>query len=122
MSGGSRRGANKTFSLHDSAVVEVDTEIILEGTDLGNPHCFAGVQFFSDADGETPVVPSAGEVVIKIKTINNTPNFEPIPVGVIDASDPSTLSWAANTTAVKATPTDVTGATHYRLVVSCNEY
>lgn len=120
MSGG-RRGTNKTFTLIESDIVTVGTSIELGKIDVSKPHCFAGVQFFTDATGDTPAVPTAGSVSIEVQTLNNFPRFE-FPSGFqISAFTPTTVSWAANTLKVKATPTQIDIATHYRLVVTCNE-
>lgn len=118
---GARRGTNKTFSLAISDISPVGNVIDLPGIDASKPHCFLGVQFFADASGSAPAVPTVGSVVIEVKTINTTPLFEPVPGGTINASAPTTISWAANTIRVRATPSGVDVATHYRLVVTCNE-
>lgn len=116
-----RRGPNRIFSVIESDVTPVASPIVLTGVDTVRPHCFAGVQFFADAQGTIPAVPGAGTVAVTVQTINTAPVSEIIPDNVIDATAPTTLSWAANTQQVTATPTGITVATHYRLVVSCNE-
>ena len=121
MTGGARRGANEAVKFVESAVVSVGTVINLSGLDITRLHCFAGVQFFSDAEGTIPVIPSAGTVGIEIQTINTAPVFELAVDHTIVASVPTTLTWAANTQAVRATPIGVIGATHYKLVVTLNE-
>lgn len=121
MAPGSRRGTNKIVSFSESAVVAVDITIILGDLDTVRPHCFAGVQFFSDPEGLVPVVPSTGSLLLEVQTVNSTPVFEAVPSNIIDASAPSTLSWAANTKAVRITPSGVVGAVYYKLVVTCNE-
>jgi hypothetical protein len=121
MAGGARRGANKTVAFIESAVFAVGSIITLGELDITKPHCFAGVQFFSDAAGTIPVVPSAGTVLIEIQTVNTAPVFEPPLNNLITASAPSTVTWAANTQSVRATPAGVTGTVYYKLVVTCNE-
>ena len=121
MAGGARRGANTSITFVESAVVTVGTVITLNELDITRLHCFAGVQFFSDAEGTIPVIPSAGTVQIEIQTINTAPVFELAFDHLIVASAPTTVTWAANTQAIKATPIGVTGATHYKLVVTLNE-
>ncbi|MEE8113954.1 MAG: hypothetical protein V3T23_06330 [Nitrososphaerales archaeon] len=103
-----------------SDIVTVATTITLDGIDVIKPHCFAGVQFFTDGTGGTPATPGAGTVTITVKTINSTPIFEAVPSNVIDATDIGTVSFASNTTSVRALPAGVTTATHYRMVVTCN--
>ena len=119
--GGARRGTNKTMSFSESLVFTVGTTITLEDLDVIKPHCFAGVQFFSDSDGLVPVTPSAGHMDISVQTVNSTPVFEPIRTSRIEASTPTTLSWAANTKGVRAIPSGVVGASYYKLIVTCNE-
>lgn len=121
MSGGARRGPNEILSFKESPVVTVSTEIILSSLDSVKPHCFLGVKFFSDAGGTTPAVPGAGTVTITIQTINSEPLFELPPDNLIDLTNQTTISWASNTKAVKAVPSGVTVATHYKVVVTCNE-
>lgn len=118
---GSRRGTNNFFTVHKSAIVTVGTEIDLGPVDVGRPHCFAGVQFFADAGGAIPAISTSGTVELQIQTFNNAPWFESPPENIIDAFNPTTISWSANTIRVKATPDSINVATHYRLVVTCNE-
>ncbi len=121
MAGGARRGTNKTFSLFTSDIVAIGTEIILDGIDTSKPHCFVGAQFFADDQGAITAIPLAGSVVVKMQTLNTAPAYEDPPGGTIYPATPVTLSWAANTTKVKATPTGIDVATHWRLIVTCNE-
>lgn len=118
---GGRRGPNKIFSLVESDVTSIGTTIILDDLDLTRPHCFAGVQFFLDAAGLMPAVPTAGSVVVTAQTINSQPVYETVPGGVITASDPTTATWSGNTKAVKAIPSGVDVATHYKLILTFNE-
>jgi len=111
---------NKGFTLLESDIELVATTITLAAPDAKQTHCFAGVSFYSDASG-TPVVPSSGTVDITIETVNNEDTFEAVPAGTIQAATPLTVSWAANTKRVRATPNAVAGATHYRLRVTCNQ-
>ncbi len=109
------------FVLIISPIVTVATPMDLEALHTGKPHCFIGVQFFNDALGVTPATPTAGTVVVTIRTINTTPNFEAPPSPTIDATAPKTVTWAANTLSALTTPSGIVGATHYRSVVTCNE-
>ena len=111
---------NKTFTLIESDITAVANPIDLGRIDSNQPHCFVGVQFFADALGTTPATPGAGTVTITVRAINTSPLFEVIPDNVIDATDPDTKSWAANTDRVLATPSGITVAAFYRLMVTCN--
>lgn len=116
-----RRGPNKILTVIYSGVIAIGDAIILDGIDNVKPHCFVGVQFFGDSLGATEAIPTMGTVDIKIQTLNTAPRYEDPPLPQILAVDPTTISWAANTLKVKATPTGIDVATHYRLVVTCNE-
>lgn len=116
-----RRAGHSGYVVLTSAIVTVATAITLDEIEPGKPHCFIGAQFFSDSGGAAPATPGAGTVVITIKTVNTDPVFETIPTASIDATTPTSLSWAANTLAVKATPSGITTATHWRIVVTVNE-
>ena len=109
------------FTFLESDIVPVGDQIISDAPDATQPHCFAGVQFFDDAAGKVPAVPSSGTVTIAIETVNTQPIFEAVPANIIDVAAPLTVSWAANTKRVRATPDSIAGATHYRLVVTANK-
>jgi hypothetical protein len=116
----SRRGPNKTISIHESDVTAVGSGVIVEGIDMGRPHCFLGVQFFDSEDADTPAVPTTGTISIKIKTYNSNV-WELFAEGNFSAANPATISWAANTIAVWITPSSIDVATHYKAIVTCNE-
>ncbi len=111
---------NGPFTLYESSVIAIDSVVTLENLDTTKPHCFIGVQFFSDSDGLIPAVPTIGTVFIQVKTLN-TQVFEDPPANIIEASAITTVSWAANTVSVRATPSGVDVATYYKVVVTCNE-
>ncbi len=116
-----RRGPNQLVRAIESPIAAIAAVITISGMDITRPHCFVGVRFFADSGGAAEAVPTAGTVTISVQTMNTSPRFELIPISVIQALTPETLSWAANTLQVRATPSDVTVATHYRIVVTCNE-
>lgn len=111
--------AQPSFELRESSIVAVAATINLPIKD-DFAHNFVGVQFFADAAGLTPVTPGAGTVTITVETINNLSVFEAPPDNVIDATAPVTVTWDANTRQVKAVPTGITTATHYKLVWTGN--
>ncbi len=121
MSDGARRGANKTITFAESALTAVGDVIIISDLDITRPHCFAGVQFFDDAEGLIPAVPSDGTVLIEVQTVNTTPVFESVVDNLISVVEPTTVTWSANTQVVRATPSLITNAAFYKLVVTCNE-
>ncbi len=121
MPGGARRGANKTYSVLQSDITPIDDIIDLGDIVVGLPHCFGGVQFFIDDTGTTEALPTTGTVTLTAQTLNTAPRFDEPQANIIIAAEPHTISWEANTIRVKATPLGVDVATHYRLVVTCNE-
>lgn len=112
---------NVDYTQIESEVVTIGTTILLDSIDAVKPHCFAGVQFFSDSEGLSSATPTAGTVQISINTVNTAPVFELPPVSIIDATSPSTINWSANTQRVAATPSAIVGAAFYRLVVTTNK-
>ncbi len=105
----------------ESPLTPVGDVITLTDLDMTRPHCFAGVQFFDDVEGLIPAVTSDGTVLIEIQTINSTPVYEDVVDGLILAAEPTTVTWSANTQTVRATPSLITNAAFYKLVVTCNE-
>ena len=112
-----KRGYRKSVS--DVEVV-ADT-IVLEGLSPDMPHCFVGIQFFSDAGGTTPATPGAGTVTVTVETVNSEGISEAVPDNVIDATAITTVSWDANTKSITLVPAGVTTATHWRATWTGNE-
>ena len=114
---------NEKFTQIESTITPIGETIILDSIDANRTHCFCGVQFFSDIAGEIPATPEEGFVKIDVQTLNTHPVWEAVPDNIIDGADPSTIGWDANTRTVRAIPDNISsivGATHYKLVVTCN--
>ncbi|AAT69547.1 gp71 [Alphaproteobacteria phage PhiJL001] len=118
---GARRGPNQGIDFFQSAIVAVTETLTIDGISPVKPHCFLGVEFFADAAGATPATPSAGTLAVDVRTFNNPQHYEAVPSNSIDATAPTTVSWAANTTSARVTPSGIVGAAYYRATVSCNE-
>lgn len=111
-----------------SPVVPV-TEVLEVETLTRGAHNFIGLQFFSDPPqhNEAPTPDSrvgpesrTGTATVTVMTVVNDA-YEPLggsADGVIDIAAPVTLSVDAPLQRVKVEPADVTGATHYALVLS----
>ncbi len=101
---------------------EVGPADLIEVTGLPSdfPHNFLSAQFF-DAAGDQ-IVPTAGTILLEIETVSGSPNFELMVDGVVDATNPATLTWAANTHSLRATPTGLVagGVTSWRIVATFN--
>lgn len=110
----------KGFVVVTSDIAAVNSAIILTAIDAKRTHCQIGVQFFANAAGTVVATPALGTMTVEIETLNTTPVREALG-STISASAPTTLSWIANTIKVKVTPSGVDVATHYRIVVTCNE-
>lgn len=117
----STRQESPGFNSYTSDVVVVADTINIEGLQASYPHCFVGVQFFADAAGAASATPGAGTVAVTVETLNSVGIFEAVPDNTIDATAPHTVSWDANTTKVRLTPTGLTTATHWRAVVTINK-
>lgn len=113
-----RRGGNNLVSVYESEITAIADPVTLTGLDMSRTHVFAGIQFFADELGTTPAVPTNGSVIIEASDFNTQRFYKK---GVIDAETPDSIQWNANALSVRATPAGVTVATHYKLVVTCNE-
>lgn len=85
-------------------------------------HSFAGVEFYSDSDGDTVVTATLGTIVYTITSPVQPNNaLIPFPTNSVDAADNDVVSWGANTLNVRAVITGITGSpTHARLRASGN--
>lgn len=85
-------------------------------------HSFAGIEYFSDAGGATPVVPTAGTETYTLTTTVKPSSQQAFSGSVINSADEDQVSWAANVTSVRCVLAAVAGngATHVRLIVSGN--
>lgn len=108
------------FQQLESVIVAVGDTIDMTGLRVDLAHCFVGVQFFADADGEATAVPGAGTVTVTVESINNPGLLEDVPDNVIGAPTPTTVSWAANTKAIRLVPSGITTATHYKAIFTGN--
>jgi len=88
-----------------------------------NPHSFAGVVYYANASGDTPLDPSGlgGTATITIRTTNQPHGFQATVDNVLMANAFSQTSWDGNATEVKAVFAAITGATHARLIVTSNK-
>ena len=116
----SRQGTNKLVTIHESAVTPVDTGVEMTGIDMSRPHCFLGIKFYTDAAGTDRICSGTGNFDIEVKTYN-TEEYEPFVGNTISVLSPTTVSWAANTLAVRITPEGVVGPAYYKGVLTCNE-
>lgn len=82
-------------------------------------HCFIGVDYFSDELLTTSATPTAGTITFTVQTVNSD-QFVPITNGTLNADTPEIKSFAANPRVVRATPTGIVGATHYKVTVTAN--
>jgi len=109
-----------TYHRYSSAITAVGSVALIEDINPSLLVHFIGVEWFSDAAGITPAVPTAGEVDVEAFD-DTTRQWTPAQRDPIDATHLAhKSSYSANITAMRATPTAVTVATHYRLVVSSN--
>ena len=103
------------FEPKQSEVIPVATGSIDLNIDISRVHHFAGVVFYNDANGVTPVQPSAGTSTFPVKLTVQSHAFQTIPANVINANIVSQVNWAGNTKTVRVVFAGIVGATHARL-------
>lgn len=106
----------KYSSVNRSPITELGKEIELP-VDSTNPHYFVGIRYLNAG---IQVKPTGGTVTLyRMPQTSNT--YQKSPIGILAAQSPeSELSWYGNTKKVKASPSGVTGATAYQVVVVSN--
>lgn len=108
------------FEPRQSSVIAVAAGQIDLAIDNSRPHNFAGVVFFNDASGVTPVQPSAGTITYTVQLVVQPHAFQAPPDNVINANTVDQVDWAGNTEIVRATFAGIVGATHARLIWAGN--
>lgn len=111
------------FEAKQTIVNEIIGGALVLDLDIDNSrvHNFAGVVFYSDADGTTEVQPSAGTATFVVRLVVQPQAFQAVPNNVLsDLTVPCQVDWAGNTHTVRVTLADVAGATHCRLIVAGN--
>lgn len=103
----------------ESAEVTLTTtvEITLSGDFSALTHVFLGVQMFN-VSGD-PIIDSAGSFAITIQT-ENTLWYESPPTSSINATAPTTISWAGNTAKIKVAPTGLVDTVTWKVVATAN--
>lgn len=100
-----------------SAIVLGDTLVLQNPISAGMSHVFIGVQMFNSSGAL--IIDSAGTFTITVKTVN-TEQYEAVSGGVIDATDPSTVSVAANISEIKVVPAALSDTVTYKVIVTGN--
>ena len=101
---------------YNTAVEPVANVVTLEDIASDNPHNYASVQFY-DVNGDR-VTPTDGTVVLEIYSqVSGVWEYiqGQASSSTIQAATAETLSWAAPTWQVRATPSGITGAVSYRV-------
>lgn len=96
-----------------AANIEIDV-------DPATRHWFAGVLYYSDADGTALVTPTTGTVVIKAKSVVQPQGFQVLTNGNLNAALVNQADWSDNTIQARAEIAGVDVATHVRFIVSGN--
>ena len=86
--------------------------------DPSKPHGFAGIVYFNDTMGITPVTPSGGTATITIKTVVQPHGFQDANNNSLMANTITQADWSAAVTEVKATFVGIMGVTHAKMIVS----
>jgi len=105
----------------EGGIVAVTDGVQLEiELDPSYRHSFAGVEFYSDAEGTTPVTPSGGTVTFELKTPLQPNAFQSFTLNAISAASADQVNWGTNALAVRATLSSVVGAAYARLRATMN--
>ena len=84
------------------------------------PHCFVCVQQFGAGGDDDPVLGGgSSRYAISVRTLA-AEVFEELPESPVRGNDPESLNFAANISAIRVVPTNVTGVTTFRLVLTAN--
>jgi hypothetical protein len=108
--------------ISDRTVLGATVELDLTDDDFGSlTHCFLSVRMYDDADpaAATQIVDSAGTFTLSIQTVN-AGVYESPAVAVIDATAPTTLSWAGNTLKIKIVPDSLSDTVVYEVIATAN--
>ncbi len=111
---------NKWFEIVTSfpALPGSDTIELENPVSFNLPHCFVCVQQFDG--GGLPVLGGASSrYAISIRTLAANV-FEELPESPVRGNDPRSFNFAANFNAIRAVPTNVTGVTTFRLILTAN--
>lgn len=104
--------------LFRSVLVPVGDTIVMGASgelDQGKPVCSLGVEFFSDAEGTTPAVATAGSIAIEVRTIVNPQHPDALDAGnTIDCTAPDTKHFFGAPDKVTLTPSGVAGPLFWR--------
>ncbi len=83
-------------------------------------HHFVGVEFFSDAEGDTPVTPSGGTYLIEVETKELSGVYQAPGSNSITAATPESVTFAGNPLSIRFTPSTITGAAYFSIKLSSN--
>lgn len=108
-----RRVESEEVVLGDTVVLDLSTD----GDFSALTHVFLGVQMFNS--GGARIVDSAGTFTITIETLNTRWPESP-PTDVIDATAPTTISWAANTYKITVVPDSLSDTVTYKVVATAD--
>lgn len=110
---------NRPLEVARSAVTAVATPVTVE-VPADFRHHQIGIQFFDDAAGGQAnlVTPGAGTVAIVSQTVANEGVDEAHASSPMAGTAPVTLDLTGHIKKVTATPSGITTATHYQLVVT----
>lgn len=114
---------DRGYKVYESVVVALSAgaATITLDVDPADRHWFAGIVYYSDAEGDTVVLNNTtGTALIKIKNATQPQGFQDPQNNSLDATLIIETDWSGNTLQVKADIASVDVATHARLIVSGN--
>lgn len=114
-------GHKNTLMQAESAVAgkAVTIEIELDGDFAAMSHVFLGVQMFDEADPTDAdlILDSTGTFAVTVQTVQ-TKSYEAPTVATIDATAPTTISWAGSTFKIKVVPSSLTDTVSWKVVAT----
>jgi len=108
--------AKLRYSRQISEVLALSAGPLELAIDPSYVHNFAGLLFFNDAEGATPVQPSAGSATFTVALSVQPHVFQAVPDNALDVSVSDQVDWAGNTDRIMVTHADVVGATYWQLI------
>jgi hypothetical protein len=110
---------SESYSTAITALTGGAVTLEISGVDVDKRHCYAAVDYYSDAAG-TPATPGAGTETYTYKT-SVQPNAEQSAGAALNSADQVQISWTTPTTYAKCVLAGVTVATHVRLRLIASE-
>ncbi len=105
--------------LYTGDILAIGTEEIEVDKSKLFGHHFVGIEFFSDSEG-TPATPTSGSYEITVEMWELPETFQSPADNIITAATPVSVNFSGAPTKIQFEPTDIVGATYFRLMINSN--